>query len=97
LKQPFNFSVCKNLFRHYLEANSKKNIALPVEIEGVLLVKHPLSISFYSLISFLMIISPSVKKIIDELHPGCPCKIIQSDVYRANLLVEIEGVMEFEY
>jgi enamine deaminase RidA (YjgF/YER057c/UK114 family) len=40
---------------------------------------------------------PAVKKIIDELHPGCPCKIIQSDVCRANLLVEIEGVMEFEW
>jgi enamine deaminase RidA (YjgF/YER057c/UK114 family) len=40
---------------------------------------------------------PVVKSIIDELHPHCPCKIIQSDVCRANLLVEIEGVMEFEY
>lgn len=40
---------------------------------------------------------PIVKKIIDELHPHCPCKIIQSDVCRANLLVEIEGVIEFEY
>ncbi|MBN2485476.1 MAG: hypothetical protein JXB34_05855 [Bacteroidales bacterium] len=38
----------------------------------------------------------AVKNIIDELHPYCPCKIIQSDICRSNLLIEIEGVMEFE-
>lgn len=40
---------------------------------------------------------PSVEKIIAETHGNCPCLVIQSDICRSNLKVEIEGVIEFEY
>ena len=40
---------------------------------------------------------PSVSKMISEMHNNCPCLIMQSDICRGNLMVEIEGVIEFGY
>ena len=37
---------------------------------------------------------PSVAKMISETHNDCPCLIMQSDICRSNLMVEIEGVID---
>jgi enamine deaminase RidA (YjgF/YER057c/UK114 family) len=38
-----------------------------------------------------------VTAIIGEMHPGCPCTIIQSDICRENLLVEIEALLTLSF